>query len=310
MRAVVVAEDGGARLADLPTPRPRNGEVLVRVAATGLCGSDVEKLRPGGATPGSVLGHEIAGVVEDGAMEPGTRVVVAHRVPCGECETCLRGNETCCPQFLASGLRPGGFCERLVAPPPITAAAVLPLPDDVGDVAATFVEPLACVLRGCEALPAGRGVVVGCGVIGRLFLRALAGGDVRAAETDGARLMAALDDAAGVAAAGDELDFAVVTAPAGLGDALAMLRPGGTCLVFAAPAEPLPVDVDRIYRRELVLRGSRSATPRHLGAALERIANGSIPVADLVDLELPLDRFAEGLAAYRTGRAGKVVFRP
>jgi L-iditol 2-dehydrogenase len=310
MRAVVVGEDGAPRLADLPEPAPRAGELLVRVTAVGLCGSDAEKLRPGGAVAGSVLGHEIAGAVVDGAMPAGTRVVVAHRVPCGECETCLRGNETCCPQFLASGLRPGGFCERLVAPPAILAGAVLTLPDAVGDVAATFVEPLACVLRGCEALPPGRGVVVGCGVVGRLFLRALAGRDLRVAEPDGARLLAALDDSGGVAAPGDDLDFAVVTAPAGLNDALAMLRPGGTCLVFAAPAEPPAVDLDRIYRRELLVRGSRSATPRHLQEALARIADGSVIVGDLVDLELPLEQFAQGLEAYRGGRAGKVVFRP
>ncbi len=310
MRAVVATADGTAELRDLPAPRPRAGELLVRVTAVGLCGSDVEKLRPGGAVDGTVLGHEIAGEVEEGPLPVGTRVAVAHRVPCGACATCLLGHETCCPQFLASGLRPGGFCERTVAPPPIAAAAVLALPDAVGDVAGTFVEPLACVLRGCDALPAGRGAVIGCGVIGRLFLRALSGRELHVADPDGARLVAALDEAAGIAAPGDGLDFAVVTAPAGLNDALAVLRPGGSCLVFAAPPEPVPVLLDLVYRRELHLLGSRSATPPYLARALRMIADGSVAVADLVDAELPLEEFADGVARYRSGAARKVVFRP
>jgi L-iditol 2-dehydrogenase len=238
------------------------------------------------------------------------RVVVVHRVPCGACEACLRGHEPCCPQFLACGQRPGGVCERRVAPRGNLAGGGHELPHAGDDQAGTFVEPLACVLRACESLPPGRGAIVGCGVVGRLFLRAMAGRELRVAEPDGARLMAALEDAAGIAAPGDELDFAVVTAPAGLDAALALLRPGGTCLLFAAGAEPAPVALDAIYRRELILRGSRSAAPRHLAAALDRIATGSVRVGDLVDLELPLERFADGLARYQAREVGKVVFRP
>ncbi len=312
MRAVVLGRDGEATLRDVPVPRPRDGEVLVRVTAVGLCGSDVEKLADGTGIEGSVLGHELAGVVEAGALPAGTRVALAHRVPCGACGACASGHETCCPQYLATGLRPGGFAELLVAPASHVGTVVLPLPDHVSDLAGTFVEPLGCIVRGGAVLPHGAGVVAGCGVIGRLFARLLAdrGDSVRVLDADASRLIAAAEEGFEPAATDELLDFAVVTAPAALDTALALLRPGGTCLVFAAPTTPVPVLLDHVYRKELVLVGSRSATPASLRSALDLITSGRVAVEDLVTDVLPLADFAEGLARYRRRAALKVVFRP
>jgi L-iditol 2-dehydrogenase len=306
MRAVVVGDTGELELRELPPPQPREGESLIRVAAVGVCGSDVEKLGDA-RLAGSVLGHELAGVVEAGPLA-GRRVTLLHRVPCGVCPACLSGHETVCPQYLASGLRPGGFAELLVASG-LHAPAIVPLPDAVPDVAATFAEPLACVLRACEQLPRGRGAVVGCGAVGLLALRVLArrGDDLTALDPDARRLELARRHAEPGGAA--DLDFALVTAPDGLGDALAALRPGGTCLLFAARPGPAPVDLDLVYRRELVLRGSRSAPPRHLRAAVDLLADG-LEVADLATDVLPLAAFADGLARYRRREALKVVLRP
>jgi L-iditol 2-dehydrogenase len=149
-------------------------------------------------------------------------------------------------------------------------------------------------------------------MVGQLFCRVLAtrGDALLVQEPEPDRLLAALEHAERPAAAGDEVDYVVVTAPAGLDEALPLLRPGGTCLVFAAEPAPRAVDLDLVYRMELSLRGSRSSTPAHLRAALDAIANGRVRVDDLVTDILPLDRFAEGLARYRTGAALKVVFRP
>ena len=306
MRAVVVDEAGELELRELPAPEPRDGESLIRVAAVGVCGSDVEKLGDA-RLAGSVLGHELAGVVEAGP-HAGRRVTLLHRVPCGVCAACASGHETVCPQYLASGLRPGGFAELVVASG-LHAPAIVPLPDAVPDVAATFAEPLACLLRACERLPRGRGVVVGCGAVGLLALRLLArrGDDLCALDPDARRLELARPYADPGAAA--DVDFALVTAPDGIGDALAALRPGGTCLVFAARRGPAPVDLDHVYRRELVLRGSRSATPQWLRAAVDLLADG-LEVADLATDVLPLDAFADGLARYRRREALKVVLRP
>jgi threonine dehydrogenase-like Zn-dependent dehydrogenase len=122
--------------------------------------------------------------------------------------------------------------------------------------------------------------------------------------------MAAAEDGYEPAATDELFDFAVVTAPQALDAALALLRPGGTCLVFAAPATPVPVLLDRIYRSELVLVGSRSATPASLREALELIASGRVQVEDLATDVLPLAAFGEGRARYRSRQALKVVFRP
>ena len=148
MLAVTVTPGGSPALRELPSPTTPPGGILVRVHACGLCGSDVEKLRPGGAPAGSVLGHEIAGVVVGGSLPEGMRIALAHHVPCGDCAFCLAGHEPLCAAYLASALEPGGFCELTAASPEHVAQAALPLPDHVSDISGSFVEPLGCVLRG------------------------------------------------------------------------------------------------------------------------------------------------------------------
>ncbi len=291
MRAVVLDGDGLPELVDLPEPSGPGR--LVRVTACGLCGSDVEKL--GRAAPGTVLGHEVAGELDDGA-----RVTVLHRVPCGACARCRAGHESTCAEFGTVQIEPGGFAERL------RATHWLPLPDGLGEHGGIWVEPLACVLRALERVPRGRVLVVGCGAVGLLWAQVLLrrGDEVIAADPrderlDRARLLgAAVDD--------EPVDAAVVTAPAGLGDALRRLEPGGTLLVFASPPEPVPVELDEIYRQELRIVGSRSATPAFFHAAVELLPALALPELTT----LPLERFHEGVELYRSGEALKVVFVP
>jgi L-iditol 2-dehydrogenase len=282
----------------------------VRVLACGLCGSDVEKLRPGGAAAGTVLGHEIAGVVVDGALPAGTRVALAHHVPCGSCPRCLSGHEPLCPAFVASALEPGGFCELTAASPAHVAHAVLPLPDGVSDLAGTFVEPLACVLRGIEGLT-GDTLVAGAGSIGLLAAQALRarGVHVRMLEPDAARALGAEQLGFAAPAAGQQFASALLTASAAFPEALRLLAPGGELVLFSGGAAR-ELDIDLVYRRELVVRGLRSSTPRHLREALALIASGAVDCERLVDCVLTLDAFADGLARYRSREALKVVFAP
>jgi threonine dehydrogenase-like Zn-dependent dehydrogenase len=290
VRAVVLDADGLpelAELADLPGPG-----VLVRVAACGLCGSDVEKL--GRPANGAVIGHEVAGLLDDG-----TRVTVMHRVPCGRCARCLAGHESTCDEFAIVRIAPGGFADAL------RATHVVPLPDTLGDLDGVWVEPLACVLRAADLVPRGRVLVVGCGAVGQLWVQVLLerGNEVVASEPRGDRLEQAL--ALGALDEG-EVGAAVVTAHAGLDDAVQRLAPGGTLLVFAAPDAAVPVSVDVIYRKELSLLGSRSATPDSFRAALELLPSLRLPAVTV----LPLERFVEGVELYRRGDALKVVFTP
>jgi threonine dehydrogenase-like Zn-dependent dehydrogenase len=288
VRAVVLDADGLPGLAEVPDPAGPGD--LVRVLACGLCGSDVEKLGRGPA--GAVLGHEIVG-----ELDTGERVTVMHRVPCGVCERCLAGHESTCDEFQQLQIDPGGFVERL------RATQTIPL-GDVG-LDGIWVEPLGCVLRAAARVPRGRVLVVGCGAVGQLWVQVLLrrGDDVVAADTRPDRLAQALR--LGAVAEG-AVAAAVVTAPAGLDAALGSVEPGGTVLVFAAPAEPVPFALDTVYRRELQVVGSRSATLASFEAAIALLPELEPPPVEV----LPLERFAEGVELYRRGDALKVVFTP
>ena len=291
MRAIVLDEAGLPGLTDVP--EPDGAGLLVRVRACGLCGSDVEKL--GRAPAGTVLGHEIAGELENG-----DRVTVVSHVPCGTCERCLSGHQSTCGEFRASRVEPGGFAELL------RASHCVPVPAELDELATVFVEPLACVLRAVERVPRENVLVVGCGSVGLLFLQVLLrrGDEVAVLEPRADRLARALE--LGATELRGPVSAAVLTAPPGLYDALARLEPGATLVVFTAPPDPVPTALDAIYRKELSVVGSRSATPAYF-----RDAIGLLPWLDLPPAtSLPLDRFADGLDLYRSGEALKVVFRP
>ena len=282
MRAVVVDAKGLPRLEHVPEPAGAGD--LVRVRACGLCGSDVEKL--GGVPAGTVLGHEVVAEREDGR-----RVVLVHHRPCGNCERCLAGHESTCERFPAATIVPGGFAERARA-----VGGSVELPDGVEDAVGSYAEPLACVLRGAEQVPGGSVLVVGGGFVGRLFAAVLhrRGDRVHVLDRDPAR---SEGDPGAVA------DAVILTAPGGADDALARVKPGGAVLVFADPG---PTALGTVYRNEIMLVGSRSATPRHLAEAV-----ALLPELDLPEpVVLPLERFDEGLELYRSRRTLKVVFTP
>jgi L-iditol 2-dehydrogenase len=277
MRAVVLDEAGQPALRDVPEP-----DGSLRVRACGLCGSDFEKL--GVAPAGTVLGHEVV------AEQNKRRVALVHHLPCGECERCLAGHESTCEAFGAATIVPGGFSERAAA------AETVAVPDGIDDATATYIEPLACVLRAAERLPSSRVLVVGNGFVGRLFGAVLSrrGDEVFVIDHDPGRDGRHPDG---------PVDAAVLTAPAGASEAADALDPGGTLLVFAPSA---PLGLDAVYRRELTVVGSRSATPRHMAEAAALLPELDLPAPTV----LPLERFHEGLELYRSGEALKVVFTP
>jgi L-iditol 2-dehydrogenase len=292
VRAVVLDADGLPELVELPDPAGPG--LLVHVRGCGLCGSDVEKL--GRGVPGAVLGHEVAGVLDNG-----DRVTVMHRVPCGTCDRCRAGHQSTCGEFRELRIAPGGFAERL------RASHCVPLPDTLDELDGVWVEPLACVMRAADSVPRGRVLVVGCGSVGQLWIQVLRrrGDDVAAVDPRDDRVARAhllgadVDDDGAVCAA-------VVTAHGGINEALRRLDPGGTLLVFAAPEENVPTSLDAIYRKELRVIGSRSASPAYFRAAAELLPTLVLPEVTT----LPLEAFLEGVELYRSGEATKVVFTP
>ena len=223
-----------------------------------------------------MLGHEVVALTAEGR-----RVALIHHAGCGACTRCLSGHASTCEQFPEPTIVPGGFAER------VRASGWVELPASVPDAVGTYVEPLACVLRGAERVPRGRVLVVGNGFIGRLF------GAVLERRGDTVFAVDRLPQRAGVAPDGP-VDAAVLCAPGGGETALAAVEPGGTVLLFA-DAGTLPAD--GMYRRELTVVGSRSATPAHMEEAVALLPSLDLPEPTVV----PLERFGEGLAAVSGG---------
>lgn len=323
MRAARSFPDGEVRIESLPDPVPVVGEVVCDVLACGVCASDVTGWYVASRLP-AVLGHELAGIVHavgDGvtSVAVGDRVAIHHHVPCGECRRCRRGHETMCERFRATGLDPGGFAERLLVPAELVPE-LLVLPDGLRDpVAATFIEPLACVLRALHRAGVHAGdslLVVGAGVNGLLTIaaaHALAVDAVWVREPRAERL--SLAEALGAEHHGNELvDAAIVCTPKpdAIASAVTALAPGGTLCLYAppAPGSPPPIDGTDLFLRELTVTASYSAGPADMRAALELIASGRIDPLPLVSHRLPLDETATGLELQRRGEALKAVVLP
>jgi len=316
-RSVGVRE---VRIEDDPDPRAGDGEVVARVLACGVCGSDVLDSWVARKVP-AVLGHELCAEVEEvGAgvrgVAAGDRVVVHHHAPCGECRRCRRGHETLCEQFRATRLYPGGFAERVRVPADLVGEL---LPVGIDTERATFVEPLACVLRAFDrcGLRAGDSLlVVGTGTSGLLAVAAAHARAVDAVwvrEPRPERLERAL--ALGAERHGNELvDVAIVctTKPAAIADGFAAVAPGGALCLYAPPdpGQALGLDGHALYVGEVDVCASYSAGPGDMRAALELIATGRVDPAPLITHRLPLERTGEALELARTGGAVKALVLP
>lgn len=309
------------RIEDAPEPRAGPGEVVCGVLACGVCGSDVMEAWVARKVP-AVLGHEIAGevaAVGEGvtAVTVGDRVVIHHHAPCGECRRCRRGHETLCEQFRTTALDPGGFAERVRVPADLATELL-----DVGALdaeRATFVEPLACILRAFSRIGLRAGdslLVVGAGTSGLL---AIAAAHLRSVdvvwvrEPRSERLQRALG--LGAERHGNELvDVALVCAngPQAIADAFASVAPGGTMCLYSSPApgSALGVDGFDLYTREVAVLASYSAGPTDMRAALDLIAGGRLDPAPLVTHRLGLDQTARALELQRSGEAIKALVLP
>jgi len=301
------------RIVQIADPEPGPGEVVCQVLACGVCASDVTDWYVASKLP-VVLGHELAGVV----AAVGDRVVIHHHVPCGECRCCRRGHETLCERFRATNLDPGGFAQRVRVPVELVDE-LLPLPDGLDPVAATFVEPLACVLRAQDRAglrPGDSLLVVGAGVNGLLQIAAA---HARRVETVWVREprpeRLARGEALGAELHNNELvDVAIVCTPtpAAIASGAESLAPGGTLCLYAPPAPDAPPAFDgtSLFFRELTVTASYSAGPRDMRAALELLADGLIDPMPLVSHRLALEQTARALELQRRGEALKPVVLP
>src|SRR5437588_12179555 len=310
------------RIEEVEDPTPGPGGVVCDVLACGVCASDVTDWYVQRKLP-TVLGHEPTGVIsvlgdDVTGLRVGDRVAIHHHAPCGECRRCRRGHETLCERFRSTSIEPGGFSERVRVPADLVSE-LLPIPDGLDPVAATLIEPLACVLRAQDraGLRAGDGLlVVGAGVNGLLQIAAAHARAVEAVwvrEPRGDRL--SLAETFGAERHGNELvDVTIVCTPKP--DAIAAgaqaLAPGGTLCLYAPPSpdRPLTLDGTDLFMRELTVTASYSAGPNDMRAARALITDGLLDVDPLITHRVPLDQTARALDLQRNGEALKAVVVP
>jgi L-iditol 2-dehydrogenase len=339
MRVAMYYSNSDVRIQEMDVPKIGPDELLVKVMASGVCGTDVLEWYRLKTAP-KVLGHEIAGeVVEAGAdvkdVKVGDRVFVSHHVPCNRCFYCLNGNHTVCETLHTTNYDPGGFAEYLRVPPLQTRIGTFVLPEGMTWEEGVFVEPVACVVRGQRMSDLKQGMTVlilGSGFSGLLHLAlAKASGisriittDVNDFRLDMARRMGAT---AAVSAKEDvpavvkqhnhgrlaDMVMVCTGAPPAFDQALQSVDRAGTVLCFATtePGVDLKVPINAFWRNGVTLMPSYACSPYDISLAIDLLAAGAFPVEDLVTHKLPLEEATRGFQLVAgAGDSMKVILYP
>ena len=332
MKAAVLHSFEDIRIVDMPVPEIGPGEALVKMRACGICSGDVmpwyiEKKAP------LVLGHEPAGtIVELGegvdGFSVGDAVFMHHHAPCMKCRFCRKGDFVQCETWRNTKIIPGGLAEYVKVPATNLANDTLKLPDSVGYLGGTLVEPLACVVKGMRRMELEEGesvIVIGLGVMGILF--AVLARHMGASQVIGvdkvpyrlskAREMGATDvvdmteadaHARLMELTGGEGADRVVIGPGNVSamvHGLSCAAPGGTVLFFTPtkPGDLLTIDQNRLYFKDITMVQSYSCGPDDTKGALSLMTEGVIPVDRIITHQFTLPQAAE---AFRlTARAGE-----
>jgi L-iditol 2-dehydrogenase len=346
LKAVVYRGASDLRVEELPIPVPERGEILVRIEASGICGTDLKKIQSGRLSPPRVFGHEMAGTVAGvgpgaAGYREGDRVVLHHHIPCGSCFYCGHRNYAQCETYrkngTTAGFEPsgGGYSQFVKALPWIVERGVIPVPDGVTGEEAIFVEPVNTCLKAVRRAGIERGqtvLVVGQGPIGLLLLQLArwAGADVFTSDPVPERLavsralgaQTALDAAQDVPrevrglTEGRGVDCVLLAAvgPAAFRQAFDAARPGGRIMVFAAtsPGESAEVDLGVLCASEKEILTSYSSSVDVQDLAARLVFSRELRVRELITRRFPLDRAKEAfaLAARPERDTLKVVLEP
>jgi len=327
------------RLEEMPRPKIGPGEILVKVIASGICGSDVMEWYRIRKAP-LVLGHEIAGEIAEigegvGRYKIGDRVFVSHHIPCNTCHYCLMGYHTACETLHTTNYDPGGFAEYIRVPELNVDRGVFILPEELSFEDGVFIEPLACVVRGQRVanLQAGQSVLImGSGISGLLHIllaRTLGAGRIIATDVSEYRLqMARAFGADAVLQAAEDIpesvrrinkgrlaDLVIVCTgvPAAFHQTLKAVDRGGTILCFATtePDVELSIPLNEFWRNEIKLMPSYGNSPLDATVAIELIRSGRVPVGKMITHRLPLDKAGYGFRLVAEGGESlKVIIEP
>lgn len=312
MKAIVCYQQNDLRYEDVETPEISDGEVLIKMNACGLCGTDIHKIRGNSVVKPTVLGHEVVGtIVKKGngvnQFDIGDRIITAIHVPCFTCHYCNKGHYTICEQFRTNNIIPGGFAEFIRVPALHVKHLSYKVPAHISDNDATLIEPIGCCLHGIKQANIGVNdsvLVMGGGTIGLLNaqLAKIKGADkVIVSDLSEYKLQKALeigcDYAINIAKQNiqDEVnritnnqgvDVVIIAAGVSslLTDAVNLVRRAGRIIVFSGfDKNPLiTIDANRFFKDEIRIIGSYSLTPYELPEALELLAKGKIHANEMI----------------------------
>ena len=330
MRAGVYRDKGVVRVEEVPVPEVGPNEVLIKVAACGICGTDIKKIFQRYVEPPQILGHELAGTVVAvgpgiAKFKPGDRVMSFHHIPCAKCFYCERRLFSQCKQYKTTGLTAGftpnggGFAEYVKAMPWVAERGIIPLPDNVSFDEATFLEPINTIVKAVQkarVAPEETVLVIGCGPIGlqllmvakhfgaRIFTsdpisqrrqKSLSLGAVESFDPTSGKLVEQVKSR--TEGRGADAVLVAVAHPAVVVEALAAARPGGRVLLFAAndPVTRIEFPAAAVGIDEKEILGSYSAAVDIQDMAAELVLSRKLPVMDIVTHRFPLARIQEAL---------------
>jgi len=350
MRAAVYYSNKDVRIEEKPIPEISDDELLVKVIASGICGSDVMEWYRIKKAP-LVLGHEISGIIEKAGsnvknFKAGDRVFVSHHVPCMKCHYCLNRHHTACETLHKTNFEPGGFSEYIRIPKINVEIGTFKLPDSVSFDEGTFVEPLGTVVRAQRLSNIRENItllIIGSGVSGLMHIKAAKSKNVKriiAVDINEYRLNAAKRFGADFVinandfvinpnnnANGEVLpklkdlnegraaDLVIVCtgALAAANQALKCLDKGGTVLFFAVPKpnEKLEIPINDFWRNEVRIMTSYGAAPNDLKESLELIKNKQVNVEDMITHKLKFDEIQSGFQLVAEAKDSlKVIIEP
>lgn len=321
MKAAVV-RNNGIVIENIEAPFLKEKGAIVKVLGCGLCGSDIVKFKNKLVSDGTVLGHEAVGVIEEINSETdfkvGDKVVFAHHIPCFECVFCKNGNYSMCKHFKRTNIFPGGFCEKVFITEEHLKYTTFKIPENVTEVEASFMEPLACCLRAVKRAKIKKGdnvLISGLGSIGILMGQAAKfyGGTVIGCDVREDRLKLAKDFGFDkvekienfkktienikikTGHIGVDVVFLCSGAASAIDFAVESVRNGGTILVFSSiKQDEKTFKNNDIYYRELTILGSYSPSCEDLKEALEIIENKKIKLND-ISKNYSLDKIEEAI---------------
>ena len=325
MKASVCYKQNDLRTEDLPIPEISDNEVLIKMLACGLCGTDIQKIRGDSVNKPTVLGHEVVGeIVKKGKnvskFEIGDRVITAIHVPCFTCHYCNKGHYTICEQFRTNNIDPGGFAEFIRIPELHLNHLTHKVSNNVTDEEATLIEPIACCLHGlkqADIRPNDSVLIMGAGTIGILHaqLAKIKGANkVIVSDMSEFKLQKALNvgcdyainikekniiDEVNKITDGQGVDVIVIAAGVSslVADAVNMVRRAGKIIVFSGfdKNKSVTLDVSRFFKDEISIIGTYSVTPYEFPEALDLLEKRKLNTKEMITHVYPLNKLSEAI---------------